>query len=80
MVSRLNEVDNGDYIRLTGGQELIDIEEAAACYGCQRDRIQDLIARGMLHPLFDRQEVEELRQKHLYKKVNARSNPRQKRN
>jgi hypothetical protein len=60
-------------------QELIDIEEAAGCYGCQSDRIKDFIARGVLHPLFDRQEIEELRQKHLHKQINARSSPRQKR-
>jgi hypothetical protein len=60
-------------------QELIDIEEAAGCYGCQSDRIKDFIARGVLHPFFDRQEIEELRQKHLHKQINARSSPRQKR-
>ena len=62
-----------------GKQELIDIEEAAGCYGCQSDRIQDFIARGVLHPYFSRQEIEELRQRHLHKQMDARSDPRRKR-
>ena len=60
-------------------QELIDIEEAADCYGCQSTRIQDFIARGALHPYFSRQEIEELRQKHLRKQIDARPDPRRKR-
>ena len=70
------------------GRELLDASEAASCYGCQVDRIGDFIARDMLHPtylmfiaygmlllfpLFDKQEVEELRQKHLYKQINGKS-------
>ena len=63
----------------SGGRELIDLNEAAIYYGCQVKSIQDFIARGILHPLFDKQEIEDLRQKHLQKQISSRSNPRQKR-
>jgi hypothetical protein len=63
----------------SGGRELIDLNEAAIHYGCQVKSIQDFIARGILHPLFDKQEIEKLKQKHLQKQINNRSNPRQKR-
>lgn len=78
-MSRSSRTDSKHDIRSEEKQELIDIEEAAGCYGCQSDRIKDFIARGVLHPLFDRQEIEELRQKHLRKQIDARSSRRQKR-
>lgn len=57
----------------------MELREAAILYGCQINQIQDFIARGMLHTPLDKQEVEELRQKHLHKQINGRSNPRRKR-
>jgi hypothetical protein len=78
-MSRSGRMDSKCDTQSEKKQELLDIEEAADCYGCQSDRIRDFIARGVLHPLFDRQEIEELRQKHLHKQINARSSPRQKR-
>jgi hypothetical protein len=78
-MSRSGRMNSKDYAYLAEARELINIEEAAGCYGCQLDHIQDLIARGMLHPLFDRQEVEELRQRHLHKQMNGRSSTRRER-
>lgn len=78
-MSRSSRMDSKYDTQSEEKQELIDIEEAAGCYGCQSDRIKDFVARGVLHPLFDRQEIEELRQKHLHKQINARSGPGQKR-
>ena len=57
----------------------VDIKEAAILYGCQTNQIQDFIARGILHIPLDKQEVEELKQKHLHKQINSRSSPRWKR-
>jgi len=57
----------------------VDIKDAAILYGCQTSQIKDFIARGMLHIPLDKQEIEELRQRHLYKQISGRSNPRRKR-
>jgi|GEM_PF-3485015 len=57
----------------------VDIKEAAILYGCQTSQIRDFIARGMLHTPLDKQEIEELRQKHLYKQIGDRLSPRRKR-
>jgi hypothetical protein len=57
----------------------MDLREAAILYGCQTNQIRDFIARGMLHTPLGKQEVEELRQKHLHKQINSRANPRRKR-
>jgi hypothetical protein len=56
------------------GEEFIDINEAASLYGCQINRIRNLMTRGMLHPFFDKREIEKLRQKHLYQQINGRLN------
>ena len=66
-MSRSNTMDN------------VDIKEAATLYGCQTNQILDFIARGMLHTPLDKQEIEELRQRHLYKQISGRSSPRRKR-
>lgn len=78
MMSRLSVKNSMDYVPLTESHELIDIEAAASLYGCQCDRIQNFIVRGMLHPLFDMHEIVELRQEHLRKQVSGNSNQRQK--
>ena len=78
-MSHSSGMNSENHIQLTEGRELIDIAEAASLYGCQRDRIQNFIARGMLHPFLDVQEVDGLRQKHLYKQANGRSAPLRKR-
>lgn len=57
----------------------MDLREAAILYGCQINQIQNFIVRGMLHTPLDKQEVEELRQRHLYKQISGRSSPRRKR-
>ncbi len=72
-MSRSDGMNSSDHIQLTEGRELIDIKEAASLYGCQNDRIQDFIARGMLHPFLDVREVEKLRQEHLHKQISGRS-------
>ena len=66
--------NSSDHIQLRESGELIDIKEAACRYGCQCDRIQDFIARGMLHPFLHVREVEKIRQEHLYKQISSRSN------
>ena len=78
-MSHSNRVANEDHTQLTRSREFIDIKEAAICYGCQVNDIRDFIARNMLHMPLDRQEIEELRRKHLYKQINGRSSPRWKR-
>lgn len=64
--------NSSDHIQLRESGELIDIKEAANRYGCQCDRIQDFIVRGMLHPFIDVREVEKLRQEHLHKQISGR--------
>ncbi len=77
-MSRLSVKNSKDYVQLTEGHELIDIEAAASLYGCQCNRIQNFIVRGMLHPLLDVHEIVNLRQEHLHKQVSGNSNQRRK--
>ncbi len=72
-MSRSDGINSSDHAQLTENGKLIDIKEAANRYGCQSDRIQDFIARGILHPFIDVQEVEKLRQEHLHKQISGRS-------
>ena len=72
-MSRSDGMNSSAHTQLIEGGELIDIREAASRYGCQSDRIQDFIARGMLHPFLDVREVEELRQEYLHKQIGGRS-------
>jgi len=78
-MSRLDGMNSSDHIQLTEGRELIDIKEAASRYGCQCDRTQNFIVRGMLHPFLDVREVEKLRQEHLRKQIDGRSGLQRKR-
>lgn len=60
-------------------RNLVSLEEAAVLYGCQVSEIQGFINRSKLNPIHDEQghillrsqEVTELKQKHLCKKIVA---------
>jgi len=78
-MSRSDGMNSSGHIQLRESGELIDIKEAASRYGCQCDRIQDFIARGMLHPFLYVREVEKLRQEHLHKQISGRSSLQRKR-